>query len=193
MQESGSSRSGSSQAQCAVCRRDPCRCSVILARLLQQLDLEDASTAVADEAAEDWTVVAPAPEPEPEGTEEAPAASSGAAPDARPGEGAPEAAAPEAAAPQSPPVVRRGARSSAADRVWAYAVWFHPLRPDLRGIHTGGRIAWYELEATLPDGRYRFPTRLRRFRNEQEALEGYEAEAARHRAPLPPALHRHPW
>ncbi|CAK0824241.1 unnamed protein product, partial [Prorocentrum cordatum] len=44
-----------------------------------------------------------------------------------------------------------------------------------------------DLAATLPDGRYSFPygTRLRRFALEQAALEGYEAEAAKHEAPSP--------
>ncbi|CAK0897043.1 unnamed protein product, partial [Prorocentrum cordatum] len=73
---------------------------------------------------------------------------------------------------------------------WAYAVWRHSLRPELRGVHCGGGAAWRELAATLPGGRYTFSSgvRLRRCASELAAVAGYEAEAAKHEAPLPAPL-----
>ena len=57
-------------------------------------------------------------------------------------------------------------------------------------MRCGGGEAWKALAPTLPGGRYSFAsgTRLRRFPSEQAAVAGYEAEAAKHEAPLPAPL-----
>ena len=77
-----------------------------------------------------------------------------------------------------------------AGEPWAYAVWRHPLRSDLRGVHCGGAAAWRSLVPTLPNGAYRYVdgTRLRRFASEDLAIAGYLSEASRHGAPQPPVL-----
>ena len=95
---------------------------------------------------------------------------------------APRSAAKRAARPAPP-------RAARPER-WAYAVWRHPTRPELRGVHCGGGAAWRALAETLPGGRnsYASGARLRRFADEAEALAGYEREAARHGAPLPAPL-----
>ncbi|CAK0876277.1 unnamed protein product [Prorocentrum cordatum] len=106
-------------------------------------------------------------------------------------------ASPAKRAPEAGAAARRGRAggSQAPARAprpesWAYAVWRHPLRPELRGVHCGGGAAWRELSATLPGGRYTFSSgaRLRRYASESAAVEGYEAEAAKHEAPLPAPL-----
>ena len=72
----------------------------------------------------------------------------------------------------------------------AYAVWVHPLRPDLRGVHCGGGAAFGPLVATFPNGQYSYSsgTRFRSYPSEREAIAGYLNEAARHGAPTPPPL-----
>merc|ERR1712194_557969 len=71
-----------------------------------------------------------------------------------------------------------------------YAIWRHPLRPDLRGLLVGWLGAWRVFVRTLPNGfySYRTGTRLRRFESFVEARAAYVAEAARHQAPVPPRV-----
>ena len=105
---------------------------------------------------------------------------------AQPAEAAPKAGAAAPAARQRPAPRPPPPRPAKAE-TWAYAVWKHPLQPELRGVHCGGGAAWRAIAASLPNGRYSFASgaRLRRFASEAEALSGYKAEAERHEAPLP--------
>ena len=106
---------------------------------------------------------------------------------AAPAKKAPAAGAASSVARQGPIAGKPARPRDPSAEAWAYAVWRHPSRPELRGVHCGGGAAWKALAPTLPGRRYCFAagTRLRRFPSEREALEGYEAEAAAHGAPLP--------
>ncbi|CAK0794315.1 unnamed protein product, partial [Prorocentrum cordatum] len=106
-------------------------------------------------------------------------------------------ASPAKEAPEAGAAARRGRAGGSRAQAraprpegWAYAVWRHPLRPELRGVRCGGGAAWRALSATLPGGRYTFSSgaRLRRYASEPAAVAGYEAEAAKHEAPLPAPL-----
>ena len=81
---------------------------------------------------------------------------------------------------------------AAAPGPWAYAVWSLSGRDDLRGVHTGGSVAWTFLLDQLPGKVYSTATiRCRRAPSAQEAAELYACEAVRHRAPLPPRTFAH--
>ena len=139
----------------------------------------------AEPAAEE---AAPAEEP----ADAAAAAQTPCGPGAAPGKE--PAAAPDAATEHCPADDAEDAAGRRNGEAWAYAVWHHPLRPALRGVHSGGGAAWAALRPMLPDGRYSYAsgTRLRRFDSEGEALVAYHAEAAEHNAPQSPNVWRHP-
>jgi hypothetical protein len=86
------------------------------------------------------------------------------------------------------------ARGRAREEPWVYALWCHPSRLNLRGVHVGGGLAWEALQRTLPNERYSYSSgaRLRRFESEEEGVAAYIDEAERHGAPLPPRIWRHP-
>jgi hypothetical protein len=67
----------------------------------------------------------------------------------------------------------------------AYAVWAFPGHPELRGVHTGGSLAWRGLEAYLPGGAYSAESgvRLRGFATPGAAVDGYLRESSRHGSP----------
>ena len=127
--------------------------------------------------------------------EPAPDAAAAAAPAAAASSEAPPASPKEE--PQDPPAKAPPARAPRAARAqrredWAYAVWVIPAHPEQRGVHCGGGRAWAGLVPSL-SGRYSYfrGHRLRRYASREAALEGYEAEAARHEAPLPPPVFEH--
>jgi hypothetical protein len=77
-------------------------------------------------------------------------------------------------------------------RVRFYAVWHVAgARYEIVGVHSGTIVAWRHIAAALPGGRYLPGHRLRRYKTLEEAVDGYYAEAVRHRAPIPPNLYVH--
>ena len=128
----------------------------------------------------------PAGEPEP-AAEPAPASNT---PSGAPAEDGPARRAAERAAErgrESPRIGRRGE--------YVYAVWRHPTRPDVVGVHAGGIDAWYALERTFPGGRYAYHRDgilLRRFESLAAGFAAYAAERERHGAPAIPPVWVHP-
>ena len=71
-----------------------------------------------------------------------------------------------------------------------YAVWVLPGNPQGRGIWSGPHPdCWDSILVLCPGGRYGGAARLRRFATLEAARAGYEAEASRHRSPLPSPEH----
>jgi len=93
------------------------------------------------------------------------------------------AAAPAQAQPSGP------AASAAVS--WCYVVWSAPQAPSLQGIHLGGGAAWVFITGVLGTYSYAAGHRLRRAPDLDTALVWHRAEAARHRAQLPPPLFCH--
>ena len=86
----------------------------------------------------------------------------------------------------------RPAAQGTNNESWAYAVWQIPGRPDFVGVHCRGGRAWEAIAQVLPNRRYLYSdgTRLRRYGGEQEAIRGYQLEAARHTVPASPVVFR---
>jgi len=67
-----------------------------------------------------------------------------------------------------------------------YAVWCHPARPDLRGVHGPGLEGWVWLARTFGGRSLRDAgVWLRRAESFEDAVRLYETQAVRHGAPVP--------
>jgi hypothetical protein len=73
-----------------------------------------------------------------------------------------------------------------------YAVWRVPgaLYPVV-GLHAGDISAWSRIVGAIPGGRYRSGRdRLRRYGTEEQAIDGFYAEAPGHQVELPAVYYR---
>ena len=105
------------------------------------------------------------------------------------------------AEPESEPLSHRDQRTLTRGRssprlggTWTYFVLQHIWRPDLRGLHCGGMLAWHAIERTTPFERLNYQPpglAVRRYATLAEATAAYYALRAQYHLPPEPRVWHH--